>query len=305
MKPIILVICLLAFFLLVIRFCSVTAKHISYADGQMVRLTFRLISEPQISDKTQKLSIKLDKQTTIFVTTGLFPQFSYGDVLKITGKVQKRLLRNEQIGYAMFFPKIELQKNAVSRLDRLIGYIRGHIQRAFDRSLSPLQASLLEGIVFGIKQDLPDSFLTNLRNEGLTHIVAASGMNISFVAGALLILFSYLLHRRLALVVSIAGIIFYSLLAGLQPSIVRAMLMAIIAMSASLVGRQNYSLLSLGITGYVMLLYQPESFFDVGFQLSFLATIGIFVVKPYLDQWLFHKSPKLKDNAFYQISLPV
>jgi competence protein ComEC len=85
---------------------------------------------------------------------------------------------------------------------------------------------------------------------------------------------------------SISAVIFYTFIVGFQSSILRASIMAIIACTASIFGKQNFGLFSLVLTAVFMLFWQPSLLFDVSFQLSFLSTIGILLVKPVLDIWV-------------------
>lgn len=299
MKPIVLLIIGLLLATLVARFYHVLSLEHIYTDGEVMRGIFRLTQEPQSDNgRTQRFSITPAHSKPVFVTTTLFPRYGYGDVLAIDGKLQVKVLDDNRQIVVMQFPRIRQQSDA-SMFPRLIGFVRARINHTFQASLSPLQASLLEGIVFGIKNDMPKSFLDSLKLEGLTHIVAASGMNISLVAGALVSIFSWFLPRRMGVGFAMGGIVLYGFLAGFEPSILRAMLMAIIALSAGLVGRQNFSLFSLVVTAYVMLFMRPENLTDIGFQLSFMATLGIFVIKPMGDRVLFRNYPKLKDHILF------
>src|SRR6185312_6794584 len=121
---------------------------------------------------------------------------------------------------------------------------------------------------------------------GVLHVIAASGMNVTFVSAALLFSLGLFLNRRNALLFGSLGIIFYLFLVGLQPSILRASIMGLLAFGAGLLGRQHIGIFALFVSGYVLLLWQPNFLFDVGFQLSFMATCGIMFMKPLLDHWL-------------------
>ncbi len=122
------------------------------------------------------------------------------------------------------------------------------------------------------------------------HVIAASGMNVTFVAGALIYVIGSILKRQFAIVIAGFGIVFYMFLAGFEPSIVRAGIMAILAFGAGLIGKQYWGLFSLLSALYAMLLHSPRLLFDVGFQLSFLATLGILIIKPMLGGlWRFTK----------------
>jgi competence protein ComEC len=107
-------------------------------------------------------------------------------------------------------------------------------------------------------------------------------MNVSLVGGALVSILARYLRRQLVLLISICGVIFYAFLAGFEPSIVRATIMVVISMIAGLLGRPYYGLISLLLTGYMMLFFRPLFVADVGFQLSFLSTLGILLIGPIL-----------------------
>jgi competence protein ComEC len=136
----------------------------------------------------------------------------------------------------------------------------------------------MAGIVFGSKEDFSDDFFEKLKLTGVLHVIAASGMNVAFFTGAVMFSLGAFLKRQLALILSVFAVVFYSFLVGFEPSILRASIMAIIAFTASFFGRQTLAVLALFATGFVMLLWRPSYLFDVGFQLSFVATLGILII---------------------------
>jgi competence protein ComEC len=85
------------------------------------------------------------------------------------------------------------------------------------------------GMVFGANEKFPSDFRQALQTIGVLHVIAASGMNVTFVSAALLYTLGLFLKRRTALVFGMAGIVFYVFLVGFQPSILRASIMGILA----------------------------------------------------------------------------
>lgn len=252
-------------------------------DGQVFNFEAALFSEPKISGKTQKFSVDY-KSTRIFITTALFPEYHYSDKIKISGTLKVKLLSNKNTFYSMNFPRIEAKP--LTKMDVLgeglaiTGTIRQRIISFFNKNLSPNQAGLILGIVFGIKEGIPKDFFNDLRQVGVLHVIAASGMNVTMTAGFLSSIFFLFLQRQAALIVTIFGILFYALLAGLEPSIVRASIMGIVVFIAQILGRQAWPAFILFLTGYIMLFWDPSLIFDIGFQLSFLATTGLLFIKP-------------------------
>jgi len=180
----------------------------------------------------------------------------------------------------MNFPKIEAKTEHKNFILAITGSIRQKIIAFFNNNLSPNLSGLLLGIVFGIKEGIPQDFFNNLRQVGVLHIIAASGMNVTLVTGFISSVFLLFLRRQIALILSILGILFYAVLAGGEASIIRASIMGILVFSAQILGRQAWPAFVLFLTGYLMLFWDPGLIFDIGFQLSFLATIGLLYLKP-------------------------
>lgn len=251
-------------------------------NGQELVITTRLIDEPQIKGNRQQLKIRTKDGERITVTTGLYPRYLYGDKLIIKGKVKSSLYKGHEF-FTMSYPSLQRANNDQNFIAHAATDIRRGADTLFEKSLPPASAGLLSGIVFGGNQGLPSEFMDSLRNVGVVHVIAASGMNVTFVASALISILGQFLRRKIALTIAIFGIIFYAFLSGFEPSIVRAAIMSIIAFSAGLLGRANFALVSVFITAGAMLFYAPVLLLDVGFQLSFLATLGILLIKPLFD----------------------
>ena len=203
----------------------------------------------------------------------------------VSGKLKVKLLSGNHEILTLSFPKIEGVKNGENYFLAIINSIRQKIIADFQSVLPKDSAALLLGIVFGFKVDFSKTFLQNLKTVGVMHVIAASGMNVTMVSGFFFYLFSLLLRRQLAVFLSVAGIIFYDFLTGFQASIVRASIMAALAFSAQILGKQRDGLYILFLTGLVMLLWQPNYLTDVGFQLSFASTAGILVIPRLLKRF--------------------
>jgi competence protein ComEC len=218
-------------------------------------------------------------------------ELHYGDTIRIRGRVEEQKLFSNQKNnlpkkrLVVKNPKIEFVKSEQSAILAPASFIRQKIISTFIASLPKDEAGLFLGIVFGIKNEMNPYLLNAFRDTGILHVVAASGMNVTMAANLLFSLFASFLRRQIALGASILGIFFYTLLTGFQPSIIRAAIMAIFAYSAQILGRQNFSFLSLSFAAFLMLFFSPAFLFDVGFQLSFLSTLGLLTTKPIFDSW--------------------
>ena len=244
-------------------------------DAAKITFSGRLSSSPKVKGTTQSFILRPRGYEQIFVTTPASPRLFYGERVKITGTVKKRVLEDNRTVNSIYFPTIAVEK------DQGIGYrLRQHVIRVFEKYLPLDPARLLLGIAFGIKEPLSTDFSDRIRLVGLLHVIAASGMNITLLAGGLVVTLGKLLSRRMTVCITLMAILFYASFAGFEPSIVRAGIMGGLALVAGLIGRQYFGLWALCLTGYGMLLFDPLLRSDVGFQLSFLATLGIMLFTP-------------------------
>ncbi len=146
-----------------------------------------------------------------------------------------------------------------------------NIYRLFPDPESSLLAGILLGVDTGLTRELQDAF----KNTGTAHIIAISGFNISIIAGLFVILFSRFVGSRRGTLLAIIGIIFYTILVGGGAAVVRAAIMGSLALFAKQVGRRQAALNTLLAVALFMCLWNPLYLWDVGFQLSFFATLGL------------------------------
>lgn len=137
------------------------------------------------------------------------------------------------------------------------------------------EASLLAGILLGINTGLPADLQQAFKNTGTAHMLAISGFNIVIIAGLFVTAFRRLFGPRRGPVLAVAGIAAYTLLVGADAAVVRAALMGGLALLARQVGRRQNGLNTLSFVGAVMAVLNPLVLWDVGFQLSFGATLGL------------------------------
>lgn len=197
-------------------------------------------------------------------------ELNYGDVLLVEGEVIKSSFNN---------PKIKVIGSSNWR--KTLFNVRESMREKIFEYFSEPQASLLAGITLGSKEELPESFKDSLIQTGTIHVVVVSGYNISVVAGFLVGL-SRFIKRRYATIFALFVIAFYTLLVGAEPPAVRAAIMASVTFSAVTLGKQKIPLYSLAIAAIVMILISPIVITEVGFQLSFLATMGIILFQKQL-----------------------
>lgn len=247
-------------------------KPRSFPPDTKVEIVSVLASEPEVSGKSQYFKVAGFK-----IRTRRYPEYHYGDKLKITGTIGRYR--------TISFPSIIRLKNQPSnQVLKAILSFRKRMEAAVKSYLPEPQASLLIGMLLGIK-DLSYELSNSLKRSGLIHIVVASGSNVTLVASFFLYLSGFI-KRKNALILSLLAIIFYTLMVGAQPPIIRAALMGGLSYLAKIFGRQSYQVLTLILVAGAMLLCDPFYLFDLSFQLSFLATAGIILFAPILLKFL-------------------
>lgn len=294
---------LLVFLLVILsfRFYFFYSNQHQFADKQKISFEIEILSQPQVVGSWQVFTANYENQSfgklRIRITTGRFPEVNYGDFVRISGPVRvlprarevqsygvgtplSQMLINSNI--AMYFPKIETVNNSSNILQsslKRISKLRQKLISLFSQTLPSPSSSLLLGIIFGIKEQMPKDFSNNLKTSGVFHVIAASGMNVTLVGGFISTGLAFFLKRQIAIGLSILGIMFYAILAGLEPSIIRASIMGILVFSAQIMGRQTLAINGLSLTGFAMLFIDPALISDIGFQLSFAATFGILYIR--------------------------
>jgi competence protein ComEC len=150
--------------------------------------------------------------------------------------------------------------------------------------MPPEEAQLLTGILLGAHGHLPPRLRDAFSDTGTAHIVAASGMNVGFVALISLGLFRLLrLPRRFALFLTLPILTFYTLVAGATPSLLRADIMLSVLLLGQLLDREASIANTVAFAALLLLLIDPLQLWDAGFQLSFAAVIGILAILPLME----------------------
>lgn len=239
-----------------------------FSDGQKVRITSRVLMEPQRYERSQKI-----KLAGLVIFLPLYPAVTYGDEVVVEGEVIKGKLQN---------PKLISVKESRGFLPK----VRERIIAFYQRTLPEPHASLVAGITLGSKASLPEEFWNELKQTGTAHVVVASGTNVTMVAGFLLAILILFLKRRRAIVFVLAGIWIYALLSGFEAPIIRAATMASIVFFAQAMGRLSESFGVLILVGLVMLIINPSWLYDLGFILSFVATASLIAFQPRINKKL-------------------
>lgn len=287
-----------------------------------------VVEEPDILENKQRLTIgplKIflnDKEYSrkdwgrVLVTYKKFPQYQYGDKLEIKGKLEapgafqgfnyQNYLARKGIYSVIHWSEIQLlergnYRGLFSRVYAKILSFKSKLRESIYQNLSPAQSSILGAMILGDKRRMPSELKGKLNIAGVRHITAVSGLHITILSGVLM---SFLLalgfYRSQAFYFSIILIFLFIVMTGLQASAVRAGIMGGLYLWAKKIGRTSSSSRAIVMVAAFMLVLNPLLLlYDVGFQLSFLAVMGIIYLGPFFRR-LFKFIPE-KINNFRDI----
>jgi len=154
------------------------------------------------------------------------------------------------------------------------------------------EASLLAGILLGVESGISDPVQKAFRETGTTHIIAISGFNITIVAGFFSRFFSRIMDPRKGAVAALIGISLYTILVGADAAVVRAAVMGGLSIFASQIGRRQHGLNAAALASLVMMLFDPQLPWDISFQLSLSATLGLVLYADPLSAWFLRFSSR-------------
>jgi competence protein ComEC len=204
-------------------------------------------------------------------------EFDYGRYLSLNG-VQGFITVRDSNAIAL------RQRSSGLTLSGIIGRAQKEIYGVFDRYHNTEEAAYLKGVVLGYRADLSAEVKESFMNTGTIHILAVSGSNVVVVALIFASMVGFLrVSRNLSTFLTLIGLLWYMVITGLSPSVIRATIMGIAILGGSLLGRKGDVYNSLGFAALVMLVWDPTYLFDVGFQLSFAAVISIVYFYPKLE----------------------
>src|SRR3989344_5101145 len=247
-----------------------TATIDPYANGNEIAIHGFIVDEPDrralatkytveaahimVNGKEQKVHGKV-----LVTYRNHWPEFSYGDEVIVTGVLERpgviedftydRYLSRYGIYSVIYRSNIEkLSSGHESKLFSFLFSVKARFERQIQRLYPEPHASLMAGLLNGWRRGIPEYLLEKFNASGITHLIAISGFNITIVVGA-------------------------------SAGVVRAAVMGILGLIALQTGRLRHARLLILWTLFFMLAWNPKYlWYDAGFQLSFLAVIGIMEV---------------------------
>lgn len=274
----------------------------------------RVINKGSQEKTSGKLLVYFSKDT-------LSEKLEHGDQVIVQKKLQAiknsgnpaafdyaRYCAFQQIYQQVFLKNNEwilVKKQDQASLGKIIFSTRDYIIKCLEINIAGVnESSLAKALLIGYRVDLDKDLVQAYSNVGVVHLIAISGMHLAFIYYFLVWIFARIpgikksSFLKLALILSCLW--FFSLLTGAPASVLRAAVMFTFIAIGSSFGKQNSIYNSLAISAFLLLCYDPFMLWDVGFQLSYLAVLGIVLCEKYIYKWFYF--PNKVINAGWKLA---
>lgn len=265
--------------------------------GRTLEIDARVTDYPVINEDYSSVELKLREDWTgntrliVYDYNGAFGELRPGDTLRlelrfISARVRSNMESDYYLSSGIYLRAyLEGEYRVTGRWANswlhapqyLAHTLKEHILRLFPEDTAPLMKALLTGDKSEFYDD--DALYCAMKTAGLSHIIAVSGMHVSFILGLLRIFTG---RRRASAFLGIPLIWFFAAMSGLSPSVIRASLMMTLLLSAPLLRRENDAPTSLSAALLLLTLINPQAIGSISLQLSFAAMAGIILVTPHI-----------------------
>ncbi|MBR1977359.1 DNA internalization-related competence protein ComEC/Rec2 [bacterium] len=306
------------------------------------KITGKIISIPENLDERNKTrfyfrvdKIEYEKETKENLNSKTFvtinntlhsPELKIGNIIEINGKLRKPSTASNpsQFDYRAYlahkntfttfygendcYKIVQNKENAKEKmfwdLVQTLDKTRENILLKHKKYIKSPNYEILGGVVFGDDAvNPPEDIKEKFKNSGLMHLLAASGLNVALIFGIWWFVGSRIsLSYRATIISGILLVAIYSVMTGLPPSILRASLMLLFVLIGKLFDKEADSFALVFFVGLILLVFNPQMIFDVGFQLSFVVTLGLIYCMDNVSKLLTNLNKKykeaIKENKF-------
>lgn len=272
--------------------------------AERIELTGRILSVPKTTGERSSFEVQVE---TVKAAESLFRDFERtsvklegravglraGQLVRIVGKpslVKSRA--KESFNYRDYLLKrgiatvFYLTPNDISvavKAQGFFGSLKGRLTENLKASLGGEEAAVLSAFLFGERSYLSKSVTEAFSGSGVAHVLVVSGLHVAIVGSFFLLIFAKL-RASIKNALAILGVIFYALLIGPEPSLVRSTIMLTMGYLGWFLGREKDSISAISFSSILILACSPLSLFSVAFQLSFLATLGIILLSSTFEE---------------------
>jgi len=315
-----MIVCFVGFSLGTIRlnlsYPPIDGNRLSFYNEKKIVWQGKVRGEPE--EKLNKIDLEVEAMKIIapiekeikgkaLVSVPFYSDYQYGDILTIEGKLQapaklesfdyQSYLAAKDIYSLSYYPKIEIFKRSEGNLflDKILK-LKDKIKNLIEKNFTEPQGSLISAIFLGEKGLIPAEVKEFFSLTGIAHLLAVSGLHIVTLMSifSFILIEVFLVSRRKTFYFLLPLVSLYIIFVGSPASALRAGIMGLVLVFSETIGKKRDQLNLLVFTAFILLLFNPKLLcFDIGFQLSFLAVLGIYFLNQDFER-LFSRIPNLK-----------
>jgi competence protein ComEC len=289
--------------------------------GEKVELEGVIVEEPVKKESYTQLIVLINtfivenfsqeiQPTKILVYDDAYSKRNYGDKVTLKGKLLKpenfegdagrefnyvQYLAKDKIFFLIKYASVSLvSENNGNKVKTFVLKLKNNFVRSLDNGIAFPESRLAAGIIVAGKQSLPKTIQDEFQETGTIQVVVLSGYNVTIIAEMMMALLR-MLPQMLGLSLGALSIFLFTIATGGSATIIRAVIMALIALFAQGIDKRYNAGRALLVAALLMLFFNPMLlFFDPSFQLSFLATAGLIYATPVAERWLVRIPEKMK-----------
>ena len=294
-------------------------KYKQYGNSE-VKIQGIIISKPEQKEYKDTYQIKVTQIENINTQERSFTKFkilchikknkgdtshlNYGDKIELIANYEipsvarneggfdyKQYLKTKQIaGIVTTNNYTKIAQNQANYISTKLYQFKMKLIEKIKGTLPKHTASVCIGLLLGDKSDISEEIKDSFRKSSLSHMLAISGAHVSYLLLGINTFFQKLrLHKRWSKIFVILFLIFFMALVDFTPSVTRACIMCILTLLADILFLKADVYQNLAISNFMILLINPYTILDIGFQLSFGGTIGIVIFSKKLHKkWFLH-----------------
>ena len=287
--------------------------------SEKVSIKAIIISEPVDKDYKKTYTIKVEeingdkkyKNTKLLLDikkSELKEEPEFGDEIEIIGELKKpngarnykgfdykQYLKSKKIYATVSSENYKIiSKNKIDIISKVINSVQNNMKSNINKILNEEEAALCIGILVGDREAISEQTEDNFKKSNLTHMLAVSGSHITYIINAFAMLLGKT-SKRTSKIFTIIILIFFMALTGFTFSVIRACIMGILVLLASLMYRKPDTINNLGISSFIILLFNPYAISDAGFLLSYGGTIGIVLLGDKIENAIYKEENKNKN----------
>ncbi len=266
----------------------------TYFDGEIIKVKTAGSTAEEIKMRASKARVTIEGRSNL--------KIAHGDILEIEAKLKKpqKAAYKGGFDYSLFLKRNGILYTAYASDFKVIktgekaGFMGKISYEAREKLITLIyayvpqpQAGILEGVMLGSRKSIPANVYDDFKKTGTAHILAVSGMNAGLITVFVFVFLKLLrVKKEHSAFIAIFCIWCFALITGGEASIVRAAIMASFILFGYVIQRDGDALNSLCAAGFFILLFDPQSLFEAGFQLSFLAAFGIIYLNEKVSGYL-------------------